>query len=266
MHRGSARSTLLNALGELVHPGNQPAPTAALLHVLGESGYEPSAARQAVTRCAGSGWIAGVRRGRESWWSLTEEGRRLVEDGIRRVEGLGREPGRWDGRWLVLYISIPHDIRAARQRLYRSLGWSGFGSPAPGIWLTPHPEREAGAKRAIERLARGSTTLSFVGPAGTVGLTDAEIVERAWSLGELDELYATLVERFAGQRPGTPLEALHALLALDEELQRLPMIDPRLPLGLAPDPSSRRAARRLLDLRAGWLPPAREHWASRRNP
>jgi phenylacetic acid degradation operon negative regulatory protein len=168
-----------------MHPADKPVPTATLLQVLGESGYEQHAARQAVNRCAQAGWIVGTRNGRESWWSITVEGQRIIEDGIRRVEDLGREPDAWDGCWLVLFVSIPHEIRSVRQRLYRSLSWSGFGSPAPGIWLTPFPARLSDVKHVIERLNLGSTTLSFVGHAGDVGLTDADIVRRAWSLDEL---------------------------------------------------------------------------------
>ncbi|MFE2429323.1 hypothetical protein ACFXJ5_21565 [Streptomyces sp. NPDC059373] len=51
----------------------------------------------------------------------TEEGRRIIEDGIRRVEDLGREPGVWDGRWLVPFTSVRSDIRSVRQWLEAAL-------------------------------------------------------------------------------------------------------------------------------------------------
>jgi phenylacetic acid degradation operon negative regulatory protein len=206
------------------------------------------------------GWIEGVRRGRESWWSLTREGRRLVEDGVRRVEALGQEPAPWDGQWLVLLISVPHDIRSVRQGLYRSLSWAGFGSPGPGVWLSPFPDRQPIVGRVIERLKLSAYTMTFIGSAGEIGLSDSDIVAKAWALHEVDDLYTGLVDRFDACDPGTDLEALLALLALDEELQRLPMIDPQLPSELARGRSSRRDAARLLDLRAGWLPTARQLW------
>jgi phenylacetic acid degradation operon negative regulatory protein len=240
MHRGSARATLFNALGELVHPQEAPVPTRALLAVMRESGCEHLAARQAITRCAQAGWIEGTRHGRESWWTLTAEGRRLVEDGIRRVEALGRPAADWDGRWLVVLTSVPHDVRSVRQRLYRSLSWAGFGCPAPGVWLSPYPRRRSGAQRVIERLDLTAHTLAFIGPAADVGLTDADIVARAWALSELDELYAALVERFAGCRPGNDQEGVRA----------------------APNQNSRLAAARLLELREAWLPLAHSFWRS----
>lgn len=114
----------------------------------------------------------------------------------------------------------------------------------------------------IERLDLTAHTLAFIGPAADVGLTDADIVARAWALSELDELYAALVERFAGCRPGNDQEGVRALLALDEELQRLPMVDPQLPMQLAPNQNSRLAAARLLELREAWLPLAHSFWRS----
>jgi phenylacetic acid degradation operon negative regulatory protein len=262
MQRGSARSTLLNALGELVHPDNAPAPTSALLRVLTEVGHEPPTARQAITRCMRIGWLDGGRRGRETWWTLTLAGTRLVADGIRRVEALGGEPAPWDGRWLVLLVTVPNDVRSVRQRLYRSLSWAGFGSPEPGVWLSPYPEREAGARSVVRRLALEAHAMAFVGNAADVGLTDADIVARAWQLAEVERHYAELVGRFTARHPVTPRDTLRELLALDQELQRLPMLDPWLPPELAPGSRGRAAAIELLRLRAAWLPRARAFWTS----
>ena len=102
--------------------------------------------------------------------------------------------------------------------------------------------------------------MSFIGHSGAIGLTDGEIVERAWSLDEVDELYRNLVDRFSQREPRNGQDALRALLELDEALQWLPRIDPQLPEELAPDRSSRQAARKLLDLRVSWLASAREYW------
>ena len=37
----------------------------------------------------------------------------------------------WDGRWLILLITIPHELRAVRKKLYGALSWAGFGSLGP---------------------------------------------------------------------------------------------------------------------------------------
>jgi len=141
---GSARSLLLTVLGELVLPSGEPVWTSALLYVLRGVGVEEQTARQAIARGAAAGWIEGTRRGREVRWEITPAGRQLIEEGTRRVYSLSAGAPAWDGRWLILLITIPHELRAVRKKLYGALSWAGFGNPATSVWLTPHPERVAG--------------------------------------------------------------------------------------------------------------------------
>jgi phenylacetic acid degradation operon negative regulatory protein len=257
-----ARFTLLNVLGELVRPAHEPAWTSALLDVLGRCGFEQAAARQAIARTAAAGWIAREQVGRDVRWRLTADGLALVEDGIRRVEALRAAPARWDGRWLVVLVSIPHVHRHTRGRLYRSLRWAGFGNPAPNVWITPHLERAAGLARTVGRLGLDGSTVSFAGAAAAVGMSEKEMVARAWDLDELARDYTELTRAFARRRPRSPAAALHALLELDAALQRLPYRDPVLPAQLLPGWPGRRHATRLLDRRAAWLPGAQREWAS----
>ena len=257
---GSARVTLLNALGELAYLQDEPVPTTSLTQVLGEVGHGGHAARQAVSRCARAGWITGHREGRTSRWSLTDAGRDLVEDGIRRVEELGVEFSEWDGRWFVLVISIPQERRSIRDRLYRTLQWEGFGSPIPGIWVTPHCDRYERIAAAVDRLDLGGSTVSFFGAANGIGLSDSDLVGRSWDLGAVAQTYADLVRRFSDVEPRTDADALRTLLALDEHLRWLPGADPCLPEALTPSWPGRRDAARLLKLRNEWLKPARRHW------
>jgi phenylacetic acid degradation operon negative regulatory protein len=157
-------------------PRPKAVPTTAFLTVLCHAGYEMHAARQALARAGDAGWISGARRGRESWWSVTESGHQLIEDGIVRIADLGKDADTWDRRWVVVMTTIPHGRRAVRQDLYRYLTWSGFGSPMPGIWVSPFVDREHGAQFAIKNLGLSNTTMSFIGNAGSVGLADDEIV------------------------------------------------------------------------------------------
>src|SRR3954471_7816218 len=76
----SARSLLLTVLGEFVLPAARPVRTAALLELLADVDVAEKAARQALMRTADSGWIASRRAGRESRWSLTEAGERLLRE------------------------------------------------------------------------------------------------------------------------------------------------------------------------------------------
>lgn len=259
--RGSAKLVLFNVLGELVMPSDRRAPTTALMKPLEAMGVSRHAARQAIQRCAQEGWIEGRREGRESHWALSAAGHDLLSDGIARTETLGDDFEDWDGSWIVVFVSVPQARRAIRPRLYRALQWGGFGSPTPGVWVSPRPERRQRVATAITECGLGESCVSFTGASNGIGLNESRLVEQAWDLPALAEHYADLVDRFTARRPRTPEQSLWALLELDDELQPMPLLDPHLPRRLAPGWPGRGSARTLLGFRRRWLGPAREHWS-----
>src|SRR3954469_21893858 len=110
----SARSLLLTVLGEFVLPGGRPVRTAAVLDLLADLDVAEKAARQAIMRTADSGWIAGTRIGRETRWSLTDAGTRLLKEGTDRIYGFAADDRGWDGRWLVVVVAVPENARQLR--------------------------------------------------------------------------------------------------------------------------------------------------------
>lgn len=260
MSAGSARSLLLTVLGELVLPAGRPVWTSSLLHVLTGVGVEEQTARQAIARGAAAGWIVGERHGREVRWEITPAGRQLIEEGARRVYSLSVGAPAWDGRWLILLITIPQSLRTVRKKLYGALSWAGFGNPTPSVWLTPHPERAAEARRVVVDLGLRDSTLSFTGASTAVGLSDAEIVQRAWDLDGLVAMYDELLRAYDGVRPepGDPVLLTH--IELVSQWQRFPFVDPQLPEALLPDWIGRRAAAMFQQLRTEWSDDAHARW------
>ncbi len=208
--------------------------TSSLLYILTGLGIEEQTARQAIARGAAAGWITGHRHGREVQWELTPAGRRLIDQGAERVYSMSGEAAPWDGNWLILLVSIPQQQRAVRKKLYAALSWEGFGNPTPGVWLSPHPDRQAGVEQVISTLGLRESTLAFVGSSMSIGLGDEEIVRRAWDLDEVTARYEQLLVRFSAMRPepGDPLLFTHVQLV--SEWQRFPFLDPQLPRRAVP--------------------------------
>ncbi|HEY4005771.1 MAG TPA: PaaX family transcriptional regulator C-terminal domain-containing protein [Pseudonocardia sp.] len=256
---GSARSLLLTILGELVLPHREPVWTSTLLYVLKGLGLEEQTARQAIARGAGAGWIAGDKQGREVRWTLTDAGRQVIADGSHRVHAV-RTPEPWDGDWLVLLVTIPQARKTVRKRLYSALSWAGFGNPAAGVWVSPHPERAKEVARIIHDLELRDSAVGFVGPTLSVGMSEEEIVRRAWDLDDLAAQYQELIERFADQTPGPGDESLFTLVNLVNEWQRFPFLDPQLPEELLPGWIGRRAVELFVSRRRAWVGAARERW------
>ena len=258
---GSARSLLLTVLGEFVLPSAEPPWTATLLHVARGLGLAEKSARQALARLAADGWITPGRAGRRVRWALTQPGHELLAEGAARIYSFGRENPPWDGRWLVLMVSVPESRRQLRHRLRTRLTWAGFGSPVPGVWLSPQPAREAEAKQVIRELGLAAETFSFTGPFAGIGSQRA-MVEQAWHLAELAASYREFLARFAGLRPGPGDGTLFAQIRLVDAWRRFPLADPGLPPELLPpDWIGTRAAAVFAGQHAAWQPPARARWA-----
>jgi phenylacetic acid degradation operon negative regulatory protein len=256
----SARALVMTVLGEHAYDEVEGIWTTALIYVLGGLGVSEQNARQALSRCAAAGWVDREQRGRDTRWKLTPGGRSFVADSIARVYSLTGPQEPWDGHWLVLLVTVPRERRQARKRLYSALGWAGFGNPAPGIWLTPHTERAGEARQVIDDLGLADWALSFVGKSGTIGLSDRDIVRRAWSLEDVAARYRVLLDWYEEQQPAGGDEMLFKQIELTGTLGRLPFVDPQLPEQLLPGWLGREAMARLTQARTAWFGPAHERW------
>jgi phenylacetic acid degradation operon negative regulatory protein len=256
----SARSLLLTVLGEFVLPQAEPVWTQVLLDVLGGLGVESKSARQALARTAAEGLLVSDRAGRRVRWSLTGAGRRLLTDGAARIYGFGRTPHVWDGRWLVLLVSVPESRRQLRHRLRTRLAWAGLGSPAPGVWLSPNPTKQDEVAGVVADLGLTEVTSSFVGPFGAIG-AEHDVVALAWDLAEVEAAYEEFLDAFGPADPSTPDEVLRHQIHLVHAWRRFPFLDPQLPAALLPaDWAGARAAELFTTQHNRWHSPAQQQW------
>lgn len=257
----SARSLLLTILGEFALPDGRPVWTAALLELLAGLGVAEKAARQAIMRTADSGWIESRRIGRETQWSLTDAGTGLLRQGTERIYGFAAEAPPWDRRWVVLTVGVPEGNRPLRARLRTQLGWAGFGSTSPAVWVTPRANRELSGRAVLAELGLLDDSWSFVATAGQIG--DARsLVRAAWDLDEVEQRYEDFLELVGRRRPRTDRQALVAQVRLVQEWRRFPLLDPGLPRELLPPRwSGNRAAEVFRERHAAWAPRARSAWA-----
>jgi phenylacetic acid degradation operon negative regulatory protein len=258
----SARSLLLTVLGEFVLPRPDPVWTQTLIDVLAGLGVEQKSARQALARTAAEGLLASDRSGRRVRWSLSASGRRLLTEGAARIYGFGTRSTAWDGRWLVLLVSVPESRRQLRHRLRTRLAWAGLGSPTPGVWVTPDPAKQDEVARVIADLELNEVTSSFVGPFGTIG-AERDVVAQAWDLAGIEAAYADFLATFGSTAPSTPAEVMTAQIHLVHAWRRFPFLDPALPRELLPaEWAGARAAALFGTLHARWDDPASRHWCA----
>jgi phenylacetic acid degradation operon negative regulatory protein len=260
----STRGYLLTVLGEFVLPVGGRVWTAALLDALGALGVEERTARQAVWRSAERGLLESERIGRRTRWALSDAAHRLLSEGTRRIYSLHREPRPWDGRWLLLYVSVPESQRDLRHRMRTRLGWAGFASIGSGTWVSPWIDREAEAREVLDEIGLSAAARSFIAQPGGIGDVN-EMVTSTWPLGEIGAGYDAFLERFGAAPPAeTGYDAFVNQVRLVHEWRRFPFLDPDLPGDLLPrDWSGYRAAELFHRLHEQWRSSAWAWWRER---
>jgi phenylacetic acid degradation operon negative regulatory protein len=259
----SARGYLLTVLGEFVLPVGGRVWTAALIDALGALGVDERAARQAIARSGERGLLEAERIGRRTLWHLTDMAGTLLTEGTRRIYSFHREPRRWDGRWLLIFTSVPESQRDLRHRLRVRLGWAGFASLGAGAWLSPWVDREPEAREVLSGLGLLETARSFTGSLGGIG-DRADLVAQAWALDDIEAAYEAFLERFGAVRAAPSSHAFVELTRLVHEWRGFPFLDPDLPAELLPKGwSGHRAATLFHRLHEQWRSPAWAWWSER---
>jgi phenylacetic acid degradation operon negative regulatory protein len=221
---------LFTVLGEFVLPTGGAAWTSAFIEVLGRVGVEEKAVRQALMRTAADGWLTSDRVGRRTRWLLTPSAEHLLTEGTERIYGFTATRQTWDGHWLLVLARAPETDRPARHLLRTRLSWAGFGSPAPGIWLSPDTGRKAEAEQALADAGLLAESQIFLAEHSGGGEL-AAMTRQAWDLEEIERRYEEFLTQFA-----SPAEedSLAVLIKLVHAWRRFPWIDPVLPDGLLP--------------------------------
>ena len=258
-----ARSLLLTLLGEFVLPGGRAVWTSTLVDALGRLGVEQAAARQALARSSASGLLVAEKMGRRTRWSLTPRSTRLLTDGARRIYTFGRAEQEWDGRWLLILVTVAESNRHLRARLRTRMTWLGFGLMGPGAWITPWAEREGEARAALEELELADGAVSWTGRPGELGSVEAR-VGSIWDLEAVAAEYRSFMAAAAGEEPVGPAEEFAALARLVHDWRHFPGADPGLPAALLPGAwPGPVAAATFHDRHARWEDGARRWWEER---
>lgn len=228
--------------GEYLAPLDRPVWVGSLIDFLGLFDVSEGAVRTVLSRMSRKGWLQTRRSGRHSYYALTARGRRVVEEGEKRIFHPPHGTA-WNGRWCLVTYSIPENVRHLRDRLRVRLAWLGFGSLGNGVWVCPHEVHEQ-VNELSDELGLDGSLMCF--DAHQVGDPDARaLVGRCWDLdalalryrGFLDEWRPTLNELEEADADGGVDQARAFVLRfqLIHEYREFPLVDPYLPEPLLPD-------------------------------
>ena len=232
---------------------------ASLQTITGRLGVAPGALRTAMSRLARDGWLARERRGRASYYRLTDDKRAELAAATARIYAAG--PPEWDGGW-TLALAAPGAPRGARAEALRALG---YGRAAPGLWLRPGARRDAGEDELVAAaLGPGASVLRA--PADGAEIAPA-LIAAAWPPAPAAARFTAMTERaaplFAALEAGVPtppLEAVAARALLLHLWRRAALAAPDLPASLRPPDWPGERARALMRAAYWRLAPASETW------
>jgi phenylacetic acid degradation operon negative regulatory protein len=237
-----SQDMIFTLYGDYIRHRGGEAWTGSLIELLGLFGLSSQAVRSTLSRLSRKGWVQSRKVGRNSFYSLTPQSIELLEEGAVRIFQPRHDP--WDGQWHLLVYSIPESKRHLRRRLRKQLIWLGFGALNHATWISPRDLRAE-----VEQIVRSLRVVPYVelfSGGHLVFSSDAEIIARGWNLEELNDYYATFIDRYEplfqecqallrdGDSPD-PRGCFMQRFMLVHEYRSSPYVDPNLPVELLPD-------------------------------
>ncbi len=230
-----------------------------LVHLLGDLGIGPAAARGQLARMRAAGQLAVSRNGRRAVYRLHGP----FAATFRKLRRHGPEPTpTWPGYFHALLYQVPEAQRPYRDRLRRVAQLVGYGLMQQGVLIATR-----------DRTGELSTVLAEAPPdsriqPATIGVPVADavtIARTAWNLDAVQDAFrghiATLTEELRGHR-APPANA--ATLARMAHLLNAPFVDlirdPALPAALLPPDWERPYLDHLMaEVRQRYVPPSTEY-------
>lgn len=237
-----SQDMIFTLYGDYIRHRDGEAWTGSLIELLGLFDLSGQAVRSTLSRMSRKGWLKSRRAGRHSFYSLTPKCRNLLEEGAQRIFKPRSDP--WDGRWHLLFYSIPESKRHLRRKLRKQLLWLGFGTLNHATWITPR-DMQSEVEQVVDTLNVRSYVEFFTGEHRDFS-SDEEIVARCWDLKRLNDYYTALITRYdpllqeikarmqSGESPD-PKQCFIQRFMLIHEYRSSPYVDPNLPLELLPD-------------------------------
>ena len=206
--------------------------TRTFVEVLGRAGVGEAAVRATLGRAVTRGLLARHRHGRQAYFSVTPDTRRLLAEGAQRLHHDPAVRQDWDGTWTLLAYSLPETRRDDRHRLRRRLSWEGFGLLRDGLWVAP---RQVDVEGLAADLGVRADVHGFL--AQSIAPTSpSDLAREAWDLEVIAAGYREFLQRWDVADPlPRAADDLVRWLWLVTEWRQLVLEDPMLPARLLPE-------------------------------
>lgn len=245
------RSLMFTLYGEYIQYYGGEIWAGSLIKLMEGFGVSESSVRGAILRMSQKNLLQSRKIGNKSYYSVTEQGKRRVEDGVKRVYARPRTD--WDGKWRILSYSFPEEKRELRNEVRKELTWTGFGMISNSTWVSPNPLEEQVTE--LIKTYNIEDNLIFFSSSEVVSHSNQQLIEKGWDLSQVTADYQRFIEKYTPIYEEIRKKALHSQL-LDQEcfIERTNIVheyrkflfqDPGFPKELLPDDWSGTKAREL---------------------
>lgn len=229
-------SLITTVFGDAIAPRGGTVWLGSLIAVMEDFGINERLVRTSVFRLVQDGWLQSELIGRRSYYSLTDEGRERFEQATHKIYG---EPASdWDGKWTTVLLNSIDG--ANKDAVRKELGWLGFGALSPSVLAHPMPDM-ADLDVTLQRLGVADDLVVMSGETIRNEAAMRRLAQDSWSLGDIDERYASFVERFRpliaayGKDANVSLKSAFLVRTLlIQEYRKILLRDPHLPAELLP--------------------------------
>lgn len=186
------RSLMFTLYGDFIQYYGGEVWIGSLIRMMAEFGISESSVRGATLRMVQQDLFQVRRVGNKSYYSLTDKGKRRIEDGVRRVYSI--KSHKWDGFWRILTYSMPEEKRDLRNQVRKELSWTGFGMISNSTWVSPNPlERQI--LEMIETYELKEYAMLFSSSA-LLSHDQQYIIDKGWNLQSIQEDYNSFIETY----------------------------------------------------------------------
>ena len=242
------RHLLLRLLGDYWLSPSATIPSTALVDLMADFGVSSHGSRAALARLSKRGLLTSVRRGRRTYYGLTERAVAVLQDGARRFARFGAGDVEWDGRWRVVAFSVPESIRPVRYVLRERLRWLGFAPLYDGLWVSPWGSLDQ-VISTLRELNLETATAMYATPVESPEIGRHPV--QAWDLVAAEEAYRQFLATWSPWRDSVQAgdvgvaEALRLRTEITGSWREFPNVEPDLPAELLPPHWLRADARQL---------------------
>ncbi len=195
--RVQAGSLIISVFGDAILPRGGRIWLGSLIRLLEPLELNERLVRTSVFRLAKEEWLRTESIGRRADYVLTPSGRRRFEEASRHI--YASHAPLWDRRWRLILVVGELDPKV-REEVRRALFWQGFGALGADCFVHPSAELSSVLDALIaEGLAPALSALLPLFAADSrsaMSASDADLVRRAWDLGQLSEAYSGFVATY----------------------------------------------------------------------